>query len=363
MSSTSSEAVGDAHQFRAASESYPIDRETLARHLDSVGLHLDEDVEIQQFATGLANINYRLSVGGRLMVLRRPPSGDLPPGAHDMKREHHVLSRLHKVHPLAPQSLHLCEDTTVLGVPFQIIEYRPGLVIKGDDRTHFDGHPQRAAAVGKMLIETLVSIHRVDVDAIGLGDFGKPDGFIERGIKGWRGRAERLEPAPSTAKLAAELGDWLAAQKIATRAPTLLHNDFKLDNTILDPATLAPRAIVDWDMGSRGDPLFDLATMLSYWTDPGDPQCMHRLAQMPTTAAGFPSRAEAVAAYARRNDIEMSDFLPIRVLAMYKLAVVFLQLHAVHGTGTNAKPAYKDFDKLGEELFLFSRDVAQNRAD
>ena len=177
MSSTSDEAAesaADAHQFRSASESYPIDRRALAAHLDSAGLHLDEDVEIQQFATGLANINYRLSVNGRLMVLRRPPSGDLPPGAHDMKREHHILSRLHKVHPLAPQSLHLCEDTSVLGVPFQIIEYRPGLVIKGDDRTPFDGRPERAAAVGEMLIETLVSIHRVDVDAIGLGDFGKP---------------------------------------------------------------------------------------------------------------------------------------------------------------------------------------------
>ena len=116
-------------------------------------------------------------------------------------------------------------------------------------------------------------------------------------------------------------------------------------------------------MGSRGDPLFDLATMLSYWTDPDDPECMHRLAQMPTTAPGFPNRPEVVAAYAKLNDIEMSDFLTIRVLSMYKLAVVFLQLYAVHGTGTNAKPAYKDFDKLGEELFLFSRDIAQQRAN
>lgn len=356
-------STDDAHQFRTVGDSYPIDRAVLAAYLKTAGLELDDNVEIQQFATGLANINYRLSVNGRLMVLRRPPSGDLPPGAHDMKREHHILSRLHQVHPLAPQSLHLCEDTSVLGVPFQIIEYRPGLVIKGDDRSLFDGHPERAETIGAMLVETLVSIHRVDVNAIGLGDFGKPEGFVQRGIKGWRGRAERLDLANSTAALASEIGDWLAAQKIAERAPTLLHNDFKLDNTILDPATLEPRAIVDWDMGSRGDPLFDLATMLSYWTDPDDPECMHRLAQMPTTAPGFPARADVVRAYAKLNDVEMSDFLTIRVLAMYKLAVVFLQLYAVHGTGTNAKPEYRNFDQLGEELFLFTRDIAQHRAD
>ena len=338
---------------------HPIDRGRLAAHLATVGLRLDDGVEIRQFATGLANINYRLSVDGRPVVLRRPPTGDLPPGAHDMKREHHILSRLYRVHPLAPRSLHLCEDTTVLGAPFQIIEYRPGLVIKGDDKSKLDGTPERCAALGKMLIATLVSIHRVDVNAIGLGDFGRPEGFIERAIKGWRTRAERLQPVASTAALAAEIGNWLAAQPLAQRAPTLLHSDFKLDNLILDPQTLEPRAIVDWDMGTRGDPLFDLATLLSYWTEPGDPECMHRLAQMPTTAPGFPNRNDVVASYAAMTGIDVSDFPVLRVLAMYKLAVVFLQLHALYGRGPDADPRYTDFARLGEDLFLFTRDTAK----
>ncbi len=350
----------DAHQFKSENETHPIDAEKLADYLTTVGLHLNREIPIQQFATGLANINYRLAVDARLMVLRRPPPGDLPPGAHDMTREHRVLSRLHEVHPLAPQSLHLCQDTTILGVPFQIIEYRPGTVIKGDDSTLLQDHPDRCQRLGEMLVETLTSVHQVDVAKIGLQDFGKPDGFIARGIKGWRTRAERLKPAASTLSLAVELGDWLANQTINDRAPTLLHSDMKLDNLILDSTTLEPTAIVDWDMSTRGDPLFDLATMLSYWTEADDPECMHRLAQMPTKLPGFPSRSDVFEMYATNTGIDVSDFNVFRVLAMYKLAVVFLQLFALYGPGAKADPRYADFDRLGEELFLFARDVARD---
>ena len=351
----------DAHQFRDPADMHPLDAVALSKYLTPLGLVIDPDVKVQQFATGLANLNYRLSVNGRLVVLRRPPPGDLPPGAHDMKREHRVLSRLHIVHPLAPESLHLCEDTTVIGVPFQIIEYRPGLVIKGDDRTLLDGHPQRCAELGQMLVSTLVSIHEVDVADIGLQDFGKPTGFVARAIAGWRARAERLQPVPSTATLANELGDWLERQAIAVRTPTLLHCDFKLDNTILDPQTLEPRAVVDWDMSTRGDPLFDVATLLSYWTEPGDPECMQRLAQMPTNAPGFPTRDEIAERYGDLTGIDMTDLPALRVLAIYKLAVVFLQLHALYGVGPTANPKYANFDTLGEDLLLFTRDVADGR--
>lgn len=348
----------DAHQFRPAGASQPVDRERLAAYLAANGLQLDSDTEILQFATGLANINYRISVNGRLAVLRRPPAGDLPPGAHDMKREHRVLARLHEVHPLAPRSLHLCEDTSVLGVPFQLIAYRPGLVVKGATCPQLDGRPDLCDGLGRMLVATLASVHAVDVTKIGLADFGRPDGFITRTIAGWRKRARRLEPPPAVARLADEIGDWLASQRTIPRQPTLLHSDFKLDNLILDPETLAPRAIVDWDMATRGDPLFDLATMLSYWTEPDDPECMQRLDQMPTAMPGFPTRDEALAHYAKLTGVDVADFTALRVLAIYKLAVVFLQLFALYGSGPQARPEYADFNRLGEDLFLFARDVA-----
>jgi aminoglycoside phosphotransferase (APT) family kinase protein len=360
---TESDRATDAHVFRAAADSAPLDREGLAAYLGSVGLPLDPDEPIRQFGTGLANINYRLTAGGRRLVLRRPPGGDLPPGAHDMAREHRILSRLWRVHPLAPESRHLCEDKTVIGVPFQLIDYRPGLVIKGDDQSRFAGRPDVARATSTMLLDTLISVHRVDCAAIGLDTLGKPEGFIARALKGWVGRGARRDVAPTTARLLAEVGGWLERQPVQTRTPVLLHSDFKLDNMIVNPETLAPVAIVDWDMGTRGDPLFDLATMLSYWTEAGDPPCMHALRQMPTAAPGFAPRRDVVTAYARAMDVDVSDWPVLRVLAMLKLAVVLLQLFALYQRGAAKGNDYAALDQVATELLAYATDVAHGRAD
>lgn len=343
---TASNLPGDAHVFRSSAETAPLDRARLAAYLAGIGLPLDAAEPIRQFGTGMANINYRLTAGGRRLVLRRPPDGDLPPGAHDMAREHRILSRLWRALPLAPESLHLCEDRTVIGVPFQLIDYRPGLVIRGDDRTRFENRPDIAARTGRMLVETLVSIHSVDVEAVGLGDLGKPEGFVARGIAGWRGRAERLAVTPDTKGLCTQIGLWLGAQTVARRAPVLLHSDFKLDNLIVHPETLAPIAIVDWDMGTRGDPLFDLATMLSYWTESDDPSAMHELRQLPTAVPGFPSRAEVVSTYAQLTGTDVGDYPVLRVLALFKLAVVLLQLHALWRRGAARGDDYAQLDRV-----------------
>lgn len=351
----------DAHVFRNAAESAALDRERLAAYLDRIGLPLDRDVPVLQFGTGMANINYRLTAGGRQLVLRRPPDGDLPPGAHDMAREHRILSRLWKVLPLAPQCLHLCEDKSVIGVPFQLIEYRPGLVIKGDDKSRFDGRPDVARQTGEMLVQTLAAVHRVDTKAVDLDSLGKPEGFVARAIKGWRGRGERLDLELGAKRLIGELGGWLEQQRVKERPPTLLHSDFKLDNLIVNPETLAPVAIVDWDMGTRGDPLFDLATLLSYWAEPGDPACMHDMKQLPTAAPGFQTRNDIVAAYTRLTGADVSDYPVFRVLAMYKLAVVLLQLHALWKRGAAKGADYAGLAKVASELLDMTHDVAQGR--
>jgi aminoglycoside phosphotransferase (APT) family kinase protein len=349
--------MGDAHVFRRQSDTHPIDAAKLGAYLATVGMTLDHDQPIQQFATGLANINYRLRVDDRDVVLRRPPSGDLPPGAHDMKREHRVLSKLSKVFPPAPDSMHLCENTEVIGVPFQIMEYRPGRVIKGDDSSFVGDDPGRAARMGEMLVDTMTALHNINAEETGLAELGRPDGFIQRGIKGWRGRAERLEPEGEMLRLTQEIGQWLSQQTTQSREPTLLHCDFKLDNCILDPDTLDLRAIVDWDMGTRGDPLFDLATMTSYWTEADDPPCMHEMAQMPTAAPGFQRRDEIVALYAKKTSCDVSDYPVVRVLCMYKLATVFHQLYATYGRGPGARPDYQNLNSLARDLYAFTHDV------
>jgi len=353
-------AMSDAHVFRPARDSHAIDAARLRDYLATVGMVLDAKQDILQFATGLANINYRLRVDGQDVVLRRPPDGDLPPGAHDMKREHRVLSKLSKVFAPAPDSIHLCEDISVLGVPFQIMEYRPGRVIKGDDHSFIDGDPARAARTGKMLVGTMTALHDIDAVQAGLADLGRPEGFVARAVKGWRGRAERLEPQGDMRRLTQEIGAWLEAQTTQTRAPTLLHCDFKLDNCILDPETLDLRAIVDWDMGTRGDPLFDLATMTSYWTEAGDPACMHQMAQMPTAAPGFQTRDEIVALYAGATGRDVSDFPVLRVLCMFKLATVFHQLFATYGRSQDAREAYLGLDQLAHDMYVFTHATMQN---
>jgi aminoglycoside phosphotransferase (APT) family kinase protein len=342
---------------------FALDMATVAAHLSQHGLSLDAEQGAKRLSGGLSNLNYLVAVNGRPAVLRRPPAGDLPPGAHDMSREHRILSRLWRVHPLAPESLHLCEDKSVIGVPFQLIDYRPGLVIKGDDRSRFDERPELARATSNMLVATLISVHRVDCAAIGLDTLGKPEGFIARTLKGWAGRGQRLDVAPETARLLAEVTSWLERQPVQTRAPVLLHSDFKLDNMIVHPETLAPIAIVDWDMGTRGDPLFDLATTLSYWVEPDDPPCLHTLRQMPTAAPGFARRREVLTAYGREMGIDVSDWPALRVLALLKLAVVLLQLFALYQRGAAKGADYAELDRVATELLGFATDVAYGRAD
>ncbi|MEL6373523.1 MAG: phosphotransferase family protein [Pseudomonadota bacterium] len=346
-------------------------RSRLAAHMVKIGLPLG-DAPFTRFSGGLANQNYLLEAGGRSLVLRRPPDGELPPGAHNMAREYAVLSRLHRAFPLAPEAVHLCEDVSVLGVPFQLITYVPGLVIKGDHHLLLED-PAQAAAVSAMLVETLVALHEVDAEQIGLGDLGRPEGFAARAVEGWGKRAQRLLEADgpadvigdadgnpdrdATARLSDEIGAWLRAASLRQREPTLLHCDFKLDNMILDPLSLRPVAVVDWDMGTRGDPMFDLATLLSYWSQPGDPPARLQLAQMPSVMPGFATRDAVVQAYARARGVEVDDYPVFAVLAMYKLAVVFLQLHALYARGATDDPRYAAFKALGQELMVVAHDL------
>lgn len=347
--------------LRGAAESRALDWPAIGRHLAVHGMGLDPAFLPRQFMGGLANLNFLVRVSDGWAVLRRPPDGPLPPGAHDMAREHRILSNLWRELPLAPRSLHLCADPSVAGAPFQLMEFRPGVALRGDSLTPFPATVETGAGLSRMLVETLAAIHRVDPARVGLGDLGRPRGFFARTAAGWIGRAERVAQGALSPAARAVAG-WLAAADVEdAQAPTLLHNDFKLDNVLLDPATRAPVAVVDWDMGTRGDPLFDLATLLSYWTEPSDPDCMHELAQMPTARPGFLTRAEAADAYARATGRDLSRLKPYRVLTMLKLGVVFHQLHARHRAGETSDPRYAGFGALAEALFDFTLDIVNDK--
>ncbi|MDF3809373.1 MULTISPECIES: phosphotransferase family protein [Rhodopseudomonas] len=344
-------------ELLSEADTAPANWDRVAQYLRTQGMTFDSAQPVRQFAGGLANRNYLVVVDGQNAVLRRPPDGELPPGAHDMAREHKILSRLADALTFVPRSLHYCDRRNVIGVPFQLIEYRPGIVIRGDDLSPVEGRPDAAPVLCQMLVSTLASLHAVDARSVGLDDLGKPQGFIGRAIAGWSKRGALVAESPSTQSLLKEISNWLSEQRFRERPAAVLHCDFKLDNLILDPVSLAPLALVDWDMGTRGDPLFDLATLLSYWAEPGDPPAMQKLRQMPTAHPGFWRRSEVAEYYAALTGQDLDDLAAMRVLALFKLGVVFLQLHRQWTNGAVKDNRYAEFGRLGEDLLLIARDV------
>lgn len=356
-------AAADAEipQLRSPADSVVQDWPKLADYLQARGMRLDTSATPRQFAGGFANLNYLLRIDGTEAVLRRPPMGPLPPGAYDMGRESKILSRLHERFPLAPRALHLCLDAEVLGAPFQITEYRRGLSLRDPLPASLAGDAAICRQLGMTMIDVLSQLHRVDPADVGLADLGKPQGFLERAVEGWvkrAGIAVQAWATPRTSALIAELATWLRANRVADGAAVLLHNDFKLDNLLLAPGTLRPVAVLDWDQGTRGDGLFDLATLLSYWSEAGDPPAMQQLQQMPTAQPGFPTRQQAAQAYAEATGRDLSDFRFYRVLASFKTAVIFQQLHARWQAGATQDARYASFGELSDGLLEFAQGIA-----
>jgi aminoglycoside phosphotransferase (APT) family kinase protein len=307
-----------------------------------------------------------LLASGDRAILRMPPRGPLPPGANDMAREHRILANLWKALPLAPRSFLHCDDTSVAGTQFHLLEFREGLAVRGDSVAPLPPTAATGARLSGIAIEVLARIHRVDPAAVGLQDLGRPSGFLTRTAKGWINRAVLVCGGEMGGDIAGDLrklADWLSEDRLDGIGGdgTLLHNDFKLDNVLLDAKTLDAAAVLDWDMCTRGDALMDLATLLSYWTERGDPDCMHRLAQMPTAGAGFMSREEAANAYARATGRSLDHFHVYRVLAMFRLSVVFLQLHSRWRSGEVADARYAGFGELAHEIAGFTASIAEGR--
>ncbi len=359
-----SAAAMEIPQLRPDTETVPQDWAALSAYLATQGLQFSPLPAPRQFAGGFANLNYLIRIDGGDAVLRRPPMGTLPPGAYDMRRESKILSRLWERFPLAPRNLHLCQDAAVLGAPFQITEYRRGVSFRESLPPSLAGNAEIGRQLGAVMIEVLGQLHCVDPADVGLDDLGKPQGFLERAVEGWIKRANLAVDgwaSAQTSRLIGELSAWLRTHRVPDGPACLLHNDFKLDNLLLDPASLQPVAVLDWDQGTRGDGLFDLATLLSYWTERTDPDAMQRMRQMPTAQPGFPTRHEAALAYAAATGRDLSDFRFHRVLAQFKTAVIFQQLHARWRTGATQDQRYTEFGQLAEGLLEFAHAIARNR--
>jgi len=323
--------------------------------MNSKGLNLELNPIPNKFKNGMGNLNYKITIDNQPFVLRRPPLGPIPPGANDMKREHNVMHALSKKFSLVPNSILLCEDVSIFGAPFHIMDFKEGITINGDKLPDNFKSAKNANYLSKMLIEVLVKLHNINPSNVGLENFGKPIGFLERQLKGWYKRGA-IAHYKYSSKAMEELYKLLYSSSIPKEEEfVILHNDFKLDNIILkfssDQNILKPEAIIDWDQATRGHPLFDLATLLSYWTLAEDTFNMQLIKQMPSASSGFMSRIEALHLYQKLSGRNIKDFKWIYALSLLKLGVVFQQLYAQFLRGTIKEDKYKTFNIIAEAAY------------
>lgn len=304
---------------------------------------------LAQFGGGHANLTYLVRFGETEYVLRRPPLGPVAPSAHDMRREHRVLSVLPAAFPPAPRSYLLCTDHDIIGADFHVMERRRGIVIRREIPPPFD-EPATCRRIGEMLVDTLAALHAVDPAAVGLGDLGKPAGYLERQVEGWIGRYHAAKDRPYAYD--ETFIAWLRAHRPRSNAVTLVHNDYKLDNLLVaadDPARVV--AILDWDMCTRGDPLVDLGYLLDYWTETDDDPSWTAAAAMPTRRPGFMRRAEAADRYARATGFALDDLHWYVMLNLFRTIVILAQIYLRYLRGQTQDERFATFGTRIAALF------------
>jgi len=304
-------------------------------------LGLAGGLEVRQFPSGYSNLTYLVRCGGRELVLRRPPVRSKVRSAHDMGREHLILSRLAPVYELAPRPLAACADPAVLGFPFYLMERVLGVILRRRLPAGVALPPPAARGLAEALIGNLARLHALDWRAAGLGELGRPEGYAARQARGWaeRYRGSQTDELPEMEEVAA----WLQANVPPDAGAGLVHNDYKHDNLVLDPADPTRiRAVLDWEMATIGDPLMDLGTTLGYWVEAGDPEALRRLAFGPTALPGTPSRAELADLYAAASGRDLARLPFYYAFGLFKIAVIAQQIYYRWRQGLTRDPRFAE---------------------
>ena len=319
------------------------------------GLDLSREMEIEQFPGGHSNLTYLARFGGGELVVRRPPLGPVPPKAHDMAREYRWLAAVNPLFPLAPRPFLLCEDPSVVGSVFFVMERRRGVVVRHEEPLSLADRLDQRRRVSEALVDTLADLHAIDTAAAGLMALGRPAGFVERQVRGWSERWLRaqLTEVPEMEELAA----WLAARiPPDPERPAVVHGDFKLDNLLLHPLDLGRIvAVFDWEMAALGDPLVDLGILLAYWNTTAAPATLRDALTTVTDRPGWFTRDEILERYAARSGRDVSAIRFYEAFALFKLAVVIQQIFYRFARGETDDAR---FAGLGERVAYLARQAA-----
>ena len=308
---------------------------------------------VEQFPSGHSNLTYLVHLGDREMVLRRPPFGSKVKTAHDMGREYRVLSKAHPAYPAAPKVLLYCHDESILGAPFYLMEPIRGIIIRRDPPAGLPFSAETARRLSESFIDNLARLHALDYTAVGLADLGKPQGYLERQVRGWidRYHGSQTHDLPEVQRISA----WLKEHMPPTSDAALIHNDYKYDNTVLDSADITKIVgVLDWEMATIGDPLTDVGTTLAYWVAPQDPDELQKIRWCPSTYAGSLTRAQLVERYAQATGHDVSNMAFYLAFARFKVAVIIQQIYYRYHQGLTKDPRFASMPEVVKVLLRAS---------
>jgi len=308
------------------------------------GFDSSPPMSVEQFPGGHSNLTYLLRFGDQEFVMRRPPFGPVPPKAHDMAREYRILEAVHPVYSLAPRPLVLCEDPSVTGSTFYVMERRRGVVVRTTEPPQLADKPAERRRASEAMIDALADLNNVDIAAHGLVALGKPLGFVERQVRGWSQRWEgsRTSELPEMDALALWLVERLPGEP---PRPTMVHGDFKLDNVMLSQDNIGRVvAVFDWEMSAVGDPLIDLGILLAYWVHVSVASQQDVVASV-TQLPGWFTRSEVLERYGQKTQLDLTRIAFYEVFALFKLAVVLQQIFFRYHRGQTDDPRFATLDE------------------
>jgi aminoglycoside phosphotransferase (APT) family kinase protein len=316
-------------------------------------------LRVRQYPSGHSNLTYALHLGTRELVLRRPPYGSKVKSAHDMGREFRVISKLHSVYAPAPEALLYCDDDSILGAPFYLMEPIHGIILHRNLPRELDFSAEKARRLSESFVENLACVHHVDYTAVGLSDLGRPEGYLERQVRGWieRYHGSKTHEYPEVEKVS----EWMRRHMPSTSTTSLIHNDYKYDNVVLDSNDITKIVgVLDWEMCTIGDSLSDVGTALAYWIDPTDPEELQQNRWGPTTAPGSFTREEFVQYYTRQTGSDVSQIAFYLTFARFKLAVIVQQIYFRYYQGLTKDERFASMPEKIEFLLRASLQGAQS---